>query len=354
MNSYTKKKIISAVAPVLSGLGIHKLFAPGYAGLGQILTFHRVRPDQDEERIHNHLSLEISPQQLEATIHFYKKEGYAFLSLDEVFEALKKGNAKTKFVAFTFDDGYLDNYTVAYPILRAHNIPFTIYITTNFPDYRAILWWYILEKAVIEKDVIEFTFGPSGDYRFSCKNRTEKEATFDAIRSLINQSFQINDHKELLKNIFDKTEDQLYDYSKGLVLSWDDIRTLNADPLCTIGAHTVNHFPLSQLSEKQLQDEIEISRQLIEEQIATSVQHFAYPFGKVSEASWREFEMVKKLGFKTGVTTRIGNVFPAHQHQTACLPRISVNRVTTKDVLYLQSSGMLPFIVHRGKKVITH
>lgn len=353
MSSYTKKKIISVVAPVISGLGVHKLFAPGYAGLGQILTFHRVLPKDDRQRIHNHLSLEISPKQLEATIAFYKKEGYTFVSLDQVHDLLQKGATKTKFVAFTFDDGYIDNYTVAYPILKAHNIPFTIYVTTNFPDYRAVLWWYLLEDAVLNRESIEFTW-QGVDHRYVCDTKASKESTFDEIRTVINQSFRVNDYKTLLKGVFKKTEIQLYEYSKKLVLSWEDIRTLSADPLCTIGAHTVNHYPLSQLSDEKLQYEIEESKHRIEKNIVAPVEHFAYPFGKPTESSMREFDMVKNLGFKTGVTTRIGNIFTQHRYKTECLPRISVNRVTNEDVLYLQSSGMLPFIVHRGKKVITN
>lgn len=353
MSSYTKKKIISVVAPVISGLGMHKLFAPGYSGLGHILTFHRVLPDTDDLRIHNHLSLEISPAHLEATIEFYKKEKYTFVSLDEMYELLQSGKSTSKFVAFTFDDGYIDNYTVAYPILKKHQVPFTIYITTNFPDYRAVLWWYLLEDTVKENEWIEFTW-QGVDHSYPCGTIAEKESAFDDIRTVINQSFRVNDFKTLLKGVFDKTEIQLYEYSKSLVLSWEDILVLNEDPLCTIGAHTVNHYPLRQLTDDKLEYEIKTSRDRIEKHIGESVDHFAYPFGKETESSFREFEVVKSLGFKTGTTTRIGNIFQQHQHKMECLPRISVNRVTNEDVLNLQASGMLPFIIHRGKKVITN
>lgn len=353
MSSYTKKKIISIVAPVLAGLKVYKLFESNYSGLGHILTFHRVLPPSKEHRIHNHLSLEISPKQLEETIRFYKKAGYDFVSLDQLYDRMQRGASTNKFVAFTFDDGYKDNFTIAYPILKKHAIPFTIYVTTNFPDQRVVLWWYLLEDMVKEKSRIEFTW-KGVEHSIACTTQTEKEAAFDEVRTVINQSFKVEDYKTLLKGIFNKGEGELYGYAKDFVLSWEEIKTLSEDPLCTIGAHTVNHYPLKQLEESKLLYEINESKIRIEDQIDQAVEHFAYPFGKETEASLREFDAVKSLGFKTATTTRIGNIFPDHTDKMECLPRISVNRVTNEDVLHLQASGLLPLIIHRGKKVITN
>jgi len=353
MSSYTKKKIVSLFAPVLSGLKVHKLFKPNYAGLGHILTFHRVIPMSEESRIHNHLSLEISPEHLEKTISFYKKEGYQFLSLDQVCDVLESSETSEKFVAFTFDDGYKDNFTVAYPILKKHKIPFAIYVTTNFPDHKAILWWYILEEAIIEKEQIDFVW-KGRDYHFSCEDIEEKELAFDQIRSLINQWFELDHYEELLKTIFKKSKEDLYAYAEKMAMTWKEIKEISQDPLCTIGAHTINHYPLSQLSEDDLVFEINESKERIEKYIGKTVEHFAYPFGKKQEASLREFDAVKALQFKTGTTTRTGNIFKAHKDNMECLPRISINRVTDQHVLKLQSSGLLSFIIHKGKKVITN
>ena len=351
MSSYTKKKIVSLLAPVLSGLKVYKLFNPNYAGLGHILTFHRVVPKSDKDRIHNHLSLEISPEHLEETIGFYKKEGYKFLSLDQVCEVLESNETNEKFVAFTFDDGYKDNFTVAYPILKKHKIPFTIYVTTNFPDHKAILWWYILEETIIKNDEIDFVW-KGKEYQFKCQNTSEKELAFDQIRSLINQNFELDHYEEFLKIIFKKSKEELYAFAKTMAMSWEEIKKISRDPLCTIGAHTINHYPLSQLNEDELVFEINESKERIEKYIGKVVEHFAYPFGKKTEASLREFDAVKALQFKTGTTTRIGNIFKAHKNNKECLPRISINRVTDHHVLKLQSSGLLPFIIHKGKRVI--
>ena len=353
MSHYIKKKVISIAAPVLNKSQLFRLFSPFCAGIGQILTFHRVLPDRNGPRIHNHNSLEISPEQLERTIQFYQQLDYAFISLDHLHQQLTNGTPARPFVVFTFDDGYRDNLTYAYPILKKYGIPFTIYVATHFPDQEAILWWYLLEDALLENENLQFEW-EGQQYAFSCTSRYEKEMAFDQIRQLINSRFSTTQHLPLLQQIFKKSEAELYLYTRSETLSWEDIQQLSLDPLVSIGAHSVHHYPLIQLDEQALYEEIEQSKTKIEQQIGKPVKHFAYPFGKAVEASYREFEAVKAIGFQTATTTRMGNIFPQHAQFMECLPRISVNSASNEPVLRLQTSGMLPFLYHKGKRIITH
>ncbi|MEL6926085.1 MAG: polysaccharide deacetylase family protein, partial [Bacteroidota bacterium] len=143
------------------------------------------------------------------------------------------------------------------------------------------------------------------------------------------------------------------EYSRKLGMNWDEIREMAQDDLVTIGAHTVNHFPLTRLEKRGLDLEVIISKEILEDKIKRSVSHFAYPFGKPPEASIREFEAVRRAGFKTAVTTRIGNIFEQHAGLLECLPRISINRATQRSVLKLQTSGLLPFVYNRGRRIIS-
>jgi len=352
MNAYTKKSVISSIAKFSTSLQLHRLFS-AYSGWGQVLMFHRIVPFSEKTRIHNHQSLEITPEHLEETILYFKNQDYDFYSLDDLHTCLQQQKKPTKkFVVFTFDDGYRDNLTLAYPILKKHQVPFTIYITTNFPDQKAVLWWYMLEDLLLENEIINFEWAAK-KYHFDCTAIPKKEATFAAIRTLINQSFTIDGHEAMLATIFKNHKKSSLDYVKELALSWDEICQLSQDPLVTIGAHTVNHFPLKQLPNEQMVEEINESKIILENKIAQSVEHFAYPFGKKVEASVREFDAVKVLGFKTAVTTRIGNVFGGHREFMTAIPRININSVTKGAVLEMQTSGMLPCLYHKGKRIVT-
>ena len=93
--------------------------------LGEVWQLHRVTDKQSvQERMRPY---EITPKRLETLIEEYHDKGYEFVSIVKVTERMK-GKKGKKFVAITLDDGYADNYEIAYPIFKKHNIPFCIYV----------------------------------------------------------------------------------------------------------------------------------------------------------------------------------------------------------------------------------
>ena len=107
--------------------------------LGRILMLHRVVEHRSEGKKRE---LEVTPQFLEQTIDDYRRQGYRFVSIDEACDIISKGRTYHPFVCLTFDDGYQDNYDIAYPILKQMNIPFAVYVTTGFINNRLPMWWY--------------------------------------------------------------------------------------------------------------------------------------------------------------------------------------------------------------------
>ena len=110
-----------------------------------------------------------------------------------------------------------------------------------------------------------------------------------------------------------------------LCMGWQEIAELAADPLVTIGAHTVNHPMLAKLPQTAVRSEMDMSRSVIEAALGMRPEHLAYPVGDPTSAGPREFRIAAELGFKTAVTTRPGVLFAAHSQHLTALPRISVN-----------------------------
>lgn len=99
--------------------------------IGEVWELHRVRLDLSKDK--ELRTYEITPSRLESLIVQYKQKGYEFISMDEVYEyvlGIKK--CKNKFVAITLDDGYEDNFSIAYPIFKLYNIPFCIYVVQAY------------------------------------------------------------------------------------------------------------------------------------------------------------------------------------------------------------------------------
>ena len=347
MKKYLLENAARFLAPPLYYSQLHRLTRPLYSGLGHILMLHRVLPESPSPRIHNHKSLEITPAHLEELIRFFKDRDYDFLSLNDL-ESIRLNSAKgKKFVIFTLDDGYVDNYEFAWPIFKKHHVPFTIYVATGLPDGTAILWWYLLEDLILKVERLNFNFA---EKIYSLHNATtwQKENNFNVVRTLLTTAMYGN-REDRIKEFFNQFEIPVYEKTSALSLTWSQIIELSQDPLVTIGAHTVNHFPLRVLSDSESEFEIIESGKRIQEKINKTVEHFCYPIGSYSQ---REVKILNGSNYKTATTIQMANLMRENLQHPFTLPRIMVNSLTTEKILTLQVNGLLPAIRNQFKKVV--
>jgi len=287
-----------------------------FSGITTIFMLHRV-DEFEKGKLYPNENMKVSPKFLEEFIVELKNNGYEFISLDRLYEILQNQEKVNKKIVFTLDDGYKDNFTLAYPIFKKYNVPFTIYITTSFPEKKAILWWYSLEKLIVENDEIVVN-----NKKYSCKTYEEKNKVFLEIRELIlklNQKDLLNELNKLFKNY----NINWYEFDDKLCMNWEDIVSLSKDSLCTIAGHTKNHYAFNKLSKEEIIKEIKEANEKIESKIGKKIEHFAYPFGSGNEVGKKEIEIVKSFNFKTVTTTRRGNIYLEHKkYMNCCLPRI--------------------------------
>lgn len=287
--------------------------------LATIFMLHRVS-NLDANRLPPNENMKISPQYLDKLITDLKNSKYEFISLDELSFNLSNDIKRKKQVVFTLDDGYKDNYEIAYPIFKKHNVPFTIYVTTSFPNKTAILWWYILEDLILNNNIIYLS---DGTY-YNSRNREEKIDAFLKIRKKILR-LKKNNFISQLNILFDFYKINWFEASESLCMNWSQIIKLSKDDLVTIGGHTINHFALNQLTTEEVIEEVVNANVLIESKIGKKIKHFAYPFGSQNEIGNREVNIIKSLNFKTATTTRNGKIFLKHKDFLDCLPRIFLN-----------------------------
>ncbi len=351
MNSARLYKWI--VRSSLNFSGLDRVLFDSYLGMGCILMLHRVVQEENgRSQIIQNKVLEITAKNLEWLITFFLAMDYEIISLDEVVERLKSGRrSRRKFVSFTFDDGYADNFHVAYPIFRTYNVPLAIYVATSFPEGKAPLWWYPLERLLEDRDEIAFTH-LDRPYRFPTRTALEKQEAFKGIRRLILGSDPAL-YQGFLASLFGEFGIDIFAEGPKLMLKWEEIAALSRDSLVTIGAHTVNHYALNRLSEGEAQFEIEESRRILEAHTGRRVEHFSYPYGTHLEVGRREFDLVRKTGFKTATTCRLAHIFPEHIHYLECLPRIEICGAAQVFNHLPYMDGFSVARLNRWRKVIT-
>lgn len=301
-----------------SGLGA--LLAPLARGKGVIFTLHNVRPEPPEAFEPNRI-LKIMPEFLETAIETVRRAGYDMVSLDEAARRMKSEEPEHPFACFTLDDGYKDNHDYAYPVFKKHGIPFAIYVPTAYADGEGDLWWFVLEKAIRKAEHVRVALD-GVDREFDVSTAEAKNRAFDKIYWTLRR----RPESELRATVRKIAGDAGYDAAslcRELIMDWDELRALAADPLVTIGAHTRRHFAVAKLSEDEARAEIAESVARIERELARPVRHFSFPYGDAGSAGERDFAIARSLGLETAVTTH-KDVLRTKYAMTG-LPRVSLN-----------------------------
>ena len=245
-------------------------------GAGVILRFERVRPPRSGHFQPNK-PREITPQFLDRTIRALKRWKFDLVPMDEVCRRAVTLPRENRFACLTFDGGCKDVITSAYPVLRKHGVPFTIYLPTAFPDGLGEAWWLALEEMIARENRISLVIDRK-ERRFRTQSTSEKYDVYEFLSSWMRTltppdlSFAIND-------LCKRYSVDLVALSRGMSMDWNDLARLVADPLVTIGSATVNHPVLSNLKEADAQREMTMGKAVAEAAFRRDVRHFAYPFG---------------------------------------------------------------------------
>jgi peptidoglycan/xylan/chitin deacetylase (PgdA/CDA1 family) len=321
-----KKTIIRGGLETLYFSAAHHFMRPFVAGVGAIVTLHHVRPPRLDRFQPNRL-LEVTPSFLEDVVRWMQRSGLDLISLDEMHRRFAEGlvfEGGRRFVCVTIDDGYRDTLDWAYPILKKHQVPFTVYIPTSFPDRLGELWWLALEAVIARNTRIRLLIGDK-EQGFNCATVAEKRVLFEELYGWLRSLKTEEELRNVIRDLAGRYQVDIAAFCEELCMDWDDLTKLAADPLVTIGAHTVNHVMLAKVPEKSARSEMQMSRSVIEAALGVRPEHLSYPVGDPTSAGPREFRIAAELGFKTGVTTRPGVLFPEHRDHLLALPRVSLN-----------------------------
>lgn len=144
-----------------------------------ILMYHSVFPEATEKDM-----LVVTPRTFDRQMAFLKKNKYNVLALEELAQLIKeKKKIPAKAVVITLDDGFKDNYTYAFPILKKYGLPATIFIITNEVGRRDHLSWEEI-KEMQGSGIISFgshCLGPKPLINISSREEVKKEI-FDSKR----------------------------------------------------------------------------------------------------------------------------------------------------------------------------
>jgi peptidoglycan/xylan/chitin deacetylase (PgdA/CDA1 family) len=330
---------------LLAASGLPSVMAANSAGLGAILSFHRVYvPSADE---FGSQALSISPDNFRRLVGTLQQRGYDFLTMSALVERLRTGElAQRKFVCLTFDDGFVDNYSGAYAICRDFGVPMTVYLVSAFVRREFPMWGLGLETTLAAADALEFTW-QGKEVRLDARGMWHKRQAYLTVAALLVEA-RPDTLRSLCAELGARYGTDFMSLSDANALTPAMIREMHASGLVEFGVHSVNHPYLSRLEYSDAHREIIQSKCDCEAILGTEIRHFAYPFGDEGSFGPREIEICRKLGFSTAVTTESNTIFASDRDRLLALPRLTYSGAfQDTPLLDLLLSGTLPR-VRRG------
>lgn len=247
-------------------------------------------------------------RQFERHLGFLKAH-FELVSLEEGMKNIGSGLVRDKpFLALTIDDGFEDNYTLAWPLLKRYGIPATVFLATDFIDSGRPPW----PTQIVE--ILDRTTLSAMSFPFPARLGSLKEKL--AVGERLQHQLAPLPAAERFEHL-----DALRAHLCGpggwvrRSLSWSQIRTMR-DGGVGFGSHTVFHSYLPSSSDVVMADELTSSKRRIESELGEPCRLFAFPDGAFDD---RSIDAVRVAGFEAAVTqvkgSNVGTTTPYTLHR---------------------------------------
>jgi peptidoglycan/xylan/chitin deacetylase (PgdA/CDA1 family) len=330
--------------------GLSALMTRSRGGAGIILKFERVRPARSDA-FQPLKSREITPQFLHQVIRKLKKWPFDIVGMDEVCRRAVAPRAARRFVALTFDGGTRDFVDYAYPLLSAHDVPFTVYLPSAFVDGLGGMWWLALEAAITNHDRISLMIDDRRRH-FEIASTEEKVHAYHYLESWM-RTLPPHELTVATDDLCKRYSVDLTALSRATAMTWDDVTTFASNPRATIGSSTVNYPALANLSDSAALREVTMGRAVATSALPSDSDHFAFPFGDATSFKRRHVDMLADGGFASAVTSVPGVVLPNGQSDLHALPRLAWDgRHTSLRALRVMLSGVM--LAEKSSEPVPH
>ena len=226
------------------------------------------------------------------------------VTLDQVARFVRgKQDLPERPVVVTFDDGYVDNYEVAMPILDRAGVPATFYVTVDCVETRRLPW----------PSRLRFSFRTTS--KQNCPDETgkvwnlgsqhERDLAYLAVCDRVSSLAGADQERRVLQ-IESELDARLPDDAGQLMMTWDQIQSL-AQHGHIVGSHTMTHPNMAYVRIEEARREFVESKHQMEAHIKTNIIHFSYPCPALYP-NWTEqtAEESQRAGYETAVTTSLG------------------------------------------------
>jgi peptidoglycan/xylan/chitin deacetylase (PgdA/CDA1 family) len=290
-----------------------------------ILLYHRI-VEKDSMYLNKGPVVQHKISHFENEIKYLRKY-YQVVSIDELIHRMQNGLESIKpCISITFDDGYLDNYELAYPILKKYEVPATIYLAASLIGTNERTWTDQIEFAMMETEKENIKLPELfGEETIGLRTRKQKEQAnikiAEALKLIPDES-----RKELMGKIFQVLDIDKNSMTNGKLrrmLNWEEVQKMARDGI-TIGSHGHTHSVLSKMPVDKAKEDILTSKKIIEEELGIKVKHFSFPNGREEDFSAELGNYCREIGFES-IASAVYGVNDLNGRDALLIKRIGAN-----------------------------
>jgi peptidoglycan/xylan/chitin deacetylase (PgdA/CDA1 family) len=264
----------------------------------------------------------------------YLAANYYVVSMPELLDVYeRKGVLPPRSIMVTFDDAYINFVECAWPILKRHQLPVTLFVPTAFPDHpERTFWWEQLYQAIhrtARRDRLDTPLG-----QFSLATPTQREQAYGQLR----QQVALLPYGEAIRRIDQICNELEVPPAKSSVLGWAALRQLAREGV-TLGAHTQTHPLMNRISLDEVRAEATGSLRDLEREIGPVPPIFAYPGGGFND---KVVKVLEEEGFVLAFTTVRG----ANDLRVADPLRLRRNNIGVRATLNVLQTRLLQSSVY--------
>ncbi|HSG27104.1 MAG TPA: polysaccharide deacetylase family protein [Candidatus Krumholzibacterium sp.] len=239
-----------------------------------VVTYHRVL-DRSGDFLFDEDLISASTAQFRSHLDFMTRhfDVMEFRTLRKYMD--RHGTVPPRGLIITFDDGYIDNYEVAWPILKEYGVPATMFATAGFIGEKRMFWWdkiaYMIKTG--RRDRIEA--GPPAPVSIDISSFPDRQAAARHVIKTV-KHYREEDKEELIRTISRQLDVEIDEDSHRNTMTWEMLRELGDNGI-EIGGHSVNHPIFSNIDEERLAGEVRGAKRMIEEKTGREVITFGSP-----------------------------------------------------------------------------
>jgi peptidoglycan/xylan/chitin deacetylase (PgdA/CDA1 family) len=262
------------------------------------------------------------------------------VSLSQLIADVKRGRMQPYSVVVTFDDGYRNNLATAFPILKKHGVPITLFLTTGLVGTERLLWPEHLACLIAATSQPAISF--SGQ-EFPLATESDKAASYRTLARIIKRTPPDDipvklDELAAIANVSDAQMRAHPLWAQSRMLTWDEVRMLAKSGMVELGSHTMSHWRLTNLTDSRAHDELVESKKTLEREVGP-IRYFAYPHGVDGDFSEPHRVQAVAAGYEAIFTAFHGTVTP--RSDITALPRLGIGSdMTLAELDYLLHGGV--------------